>query len=620
MEKKKLKGTKWLLVIALLLCFISMIVSSAIQSDGGKVKVSELRLVDRAGYEISALLYKPRSATPEQKAPCVITIEGWYNNKEMQDLYSVELARRGYVVIATDMHGHGDSEATDNENLFTAGVGTDAAVKLAASLPYVDSARIGMTGHSSGASAGINEEIQLDNQREVPLVKAALLQSSLWVSDAGVDVMQQYTENRSIGLIAAKYDEFYYWTDPEDGTPIEPRNFLQTKGAQRFINFGGDDYSGVSVESGKMVPRETATGTNYRAIFQNNSTHPRVHFSMASVDFAMRFFDTVFGSPNPIDPSNQIWPIKTFFNFLGLVGICLFVVSFILTAIDSKYFEVLKAKEEAKPNPVSDRKEIGIYLLLLTIGAVVSGISYKYCIDWVYSKTTPIFPQTGPLTLGVWSLFNGVYAIVILAIYTRITKNKIRFTASEAGIIITKEKLWKTILLSLLTTFLVFEILFIADYFFKTDFRMWLLTLKAFDADKVLIGLRFLPFFLIFYVVNSISCNCYNYNTVGKKFNTAIFALFNAGGAIVYCLIQYVTYFSTGLAKWYDSEGQMISGIWTYCPIVFLFVTPFITRSVYKKTKNPYLAAIVIAIIITMMSVANTTTMLGSGSYVAASY
>ena len=64
----------------------------------------------------------------------------------------------------------------------------------------------------------------------------------------------------------------------------------------------------------------------------------------------------------------------------------------------------------------------------------------------------------------------------------------------------------------------------------------------------------------------------------------------------------------------------MISGIWCYCPIFFLFVTPFITRAVYKKTKNPYVAAIVIAIIITMMSVANTTTMLGGAAYVAASY
>ena len=127
---------------------------------------------------------------------------------------------------------------------------------------------------------------------------------------------------------------------------------------------------------------------------------------------------------------------------------------------------------------------------------------------------------------------------------------------------------------------------FTADYFFKTDFRLWVLTLKAFDADKVVIGLRYLPFFLFFYIVNSISCNCFNYNNVGGKFNTAIFGLFNAGGAIGYVLIQYLTYFTTGLPKWYANEGEMISGIWCYCPIFFLFVTPFITRAVYKEDKE----------------------------------
>ena len=44
------------------------------------------------------------------------------------------------------------------------------------------------------------------------------------------------------------------------------------------------------------------------------------------------------------------------------------------------------------------------------------------------------------------------------------------------------------------------------------------------------------------------------------------------------------------------------------------------TRFIYKKTKNPYLCAIVNAILITMMCVANTTTVLGGGAVVAENY
>ena len=100
---KKLTAKTWL-VISLILCFVSMAVSSVIQSSGGRVKVSELRLVDSTGHEVSALLYKPKSATEENKSPAIVTVEGWFNNKEMQDLYSIEYARRGYTVIAVDMH------------------------------------------------------------------------------------------------------------------------------------------------------------------------------------------------------------------------------------------------------------------------------------------------------------------------------------------------------------------------------------------------------------------------------------------------------------------------------------------------------------------------------------
>ena len=56
-----------------------MAVSSVIQSSGGRVKVSELRLVDSTGHEVSALLYKPKSATEENKSPAIVTVEGWFN-------------------------------------------------------------------------------------------------------------------------------------------------------------------------------------------------------------------------------------------------------------------------------------------------------------------------------------------------------------------------------------------------------------------------------------------------------------------------------------------------------------------------------------------------------------
>ena len=51
------------------------------------------------------------------------------------------------------------------------------AVKMMATLPYVDKEKIGVTGHSNGALAS-RTAVLLDNEAEKPLIEAALLVSN----------------------------------------------------------------------------------------------------------------------------------------------------------------------------------------------------------------------------------------------------------------------------------------------------------------------------------------------------------------------------------------------------------------------------------------------------------
>jgi len=615
--KAKRKPIFWI-CISLILCLVSMIFSSAIQSDFGNVQVSKLKLVDREGYKISTQLYKPVTATKEQKAPCIITVEGWYNNKEMQDLYSVEYARRGYVVIATDMHGHGDSDSTDAKDLYSAGVGVDAAVELAGSLPYVDTNKIAVTGHSSGGAA-CDMAMALDNERKTPLISAVFFEASTWVDDTGADHSGDF-RNRSSGIIADKYDEFFFWTKDDSGKDTVPRQFLTTPDARNYVNFNRGSEGVSDVEAGKFYTNENTDGTAYRVIYQPTCTHPWVHFSGTSVGYGINFFQKVFGAPNPISESNQIWQLKTFFNFIGLVGIVIFTLAFMLRMLETPYFGCLKSNEIVEPVKVNNTTGKRWFWITLVLGALFSGFSYFWTIQNIYSKTTPFFVQTGPLTIGVWCVLSGLFCLILMIICKNAYFKKIGFSPADRGIKISIKNLWKTIILAVLTTGLAFLILFFANYFFTTDFRLWVLTLKAFEADKIGYALRYLPMFLWFYIINSISINCFNYNNIGGKCNISILSIFNILGAVGFVLIQYITFFTTGALKWYSTEGFRISGIWLYPAIVYLFVTPYLTRFIYKRTKNPYLCAIVSAIIITIMAVANTTTVLGGGAVVASNY
>lgn len=610
----KSKKAKLWLCISLAVCLISAIVASAVQSSFGKVKVSELRLVDSAGYEVSTLLYKPDAATADAPVPCIITVEGWYNNKEMQDLYSVEYARRGYVVLAVDMHGHGDTESTNAEDLYSAAVGLDAAVELAGTLPYVDQSKIAVTGHSSGGAA-CDMAVAIDNERETSLISAILYQASTWTDDTGVDHSADLGD-RYVGIIADKYDEFFYWTTDEDGNDTVPRQFLTTPDARNFVNFN-DGYEGVAdVVAGQYYEKDGV----FRVIYQPTCTHPWVHFSATCVGYGVQFFEDAFGAPNPIAANKQVWQWKSLFNFLGLVGIVSFVLSFMCVMLDTRYFGALKAKAPVGPIVVSGGKGKAWFWVPMVLCAAFSGLSYYWTIVNVYSKTTKFFVQTGPLTMGVWCALCGAFSLIMLLLYYFCYGKKKGFNLADRGVKISLSNLWRTLVLAVLTTALAFLILFFADYFFKTDFRLWVLTLKAFDADKVLIGLRYLPLFLVFYVVNSISFNSVNYNTIGGKCNNLILSCFNGLGGFIFVAIQYITFVATGALKWYSTEGFRISGIWLFPAMIYLFVTPFMTRFIYKKTNNPYLCAIVNAILITMMCVANTTTVLGGGAVVADNY
>ena len=616
------RGTKKWVLAGLVICLISMIGSSVIQTDFGKVKVQELNWVGSGGYTTSALLYKPVAATKESKAPCIITVEGWYNNKEMQDLYSVEYARRGFVVLAVDMHGHGDSESTSAADLYSDAVGVNAAVELAADLPYVDTSRIAVSGHSSGGAA-CGMAVAIDNERKTPLISAVLYEASTWVDDTGADHSADFG-SRSVGIIADKYDEFFFWTKDAKGNPVAPRDFLTTDDAKNFVNFNnGPNAIKENVQPGKLYEQQIDNKTAYRTIFQEASTHPWVHFSKTCVAYGISFFDTVLHSPQQISESNQIWQVKTLFNAVGLIGFFMFIINFAIAMLDTQYFACLKADKKVKPLTVINNKGKLWFWIPLALCALFSGLSYMWAINHVYAKTTRLFVQTGPLTMGTWCVLSGLFALIALAVYYYFYGKNNGVSLADRGVSISLNKLFKTVVLALLATGVGLLVLFFADYFFKTDFRIWVLTLKAFNADKVIIGLVYLPFFLFFYIVNSISTNCINYNDIGgaKEIgNLAILALFNALGPIVFLIIQYSTFVSTGLLKWYETEGLRISGIWLYPVIVYLIITPFITRFVYKRTNNPYLCAIINAIIITMMSVANTTTILGGAAVVASNY
>ncbi|KZZ85318.1 alpha/beta hydrolase family protein [Bacillus sp. SJS] len=616
-KKKSLR----LLAISLVLCLISAIGASLVQTSGGQVKIKDLRWETSSGHLMSGLLFVPENASKDKPAPAIVTSHGWYNTREMQDLNYVELSRRGYVVISIDMYGHGNSDAVKPEEWPVNGTGMYDAVKLLADLPYVDKEKIGITGHSNGARAA-NWSINEDNKQENPLVSSVLLiaNDAMYTDDPGEPLYwalkpkdAKYTNvygSRDVGVIAAQYDEFFFRSFGKDGKPTVPRDYINTDPAQSFLNFGANPAEGEKRESSKLYKQTIDGEEATRVIYNPAQIHPWNHFSKDVVENTIEYFDYTLGTPDQINSSNQIWQWKVFFNFVGLIGFVLFIVAVTKVLLFTSPFASLRADQEVKPQAAP----AGIGKLWfwggIAASALVSYFSYLALYNWSVENIPPFFPQFPPFYIGIWCVVTGLFTLIIMAASHFFYSKKNGLDLKETGVLISFRALVKTIGLALTVAVLSYSVVFAADYFFKADFRIWVLTVKAFTPDKLLIALKYLPFFLLFYVANSIAINCFNFVKIGKKewINTAIMALANSIGILILVVVQYMNFWITG-EVFYNDLSHII-GIWLFPIIIILIVAAVVSRKIYKVTRNPYLAGFINAFIITVMTVTNTLTQL----------
>lgn len=608
MEKVKKQAKIWL-CISIALMLLASIVVSAIQTNGGHVTMKELNIETDLGYSMSAYLFIPETATAETPAPAVVVSHGYLNNKEMTDANYVELARRGFVVLAIDQPCHGDSEimAKSISN------GVDQGVLAVSRMPFVDVDRIGVTGHSMGGGS-CNRAVAVDNERENPLISAVLIHcNDPTVKNSDGNYVNAYG-NRNVGVIAVQYDEFFHkWVD-ESGIARQAPYYMGSPTAQAFLHFGVDP-TGLDKRDAYTYYSETVDGEEcFHVIYRPDVIHPWSHFSAKSETCVIDFFTKALNAPNPIDSSNQVWQWKEAFNFVGLVALAIFICAFGTLMLFTPTFESLRAKEVIQPAKLADNKAKFWFWGSLAAGVLFSCLIY---INAVAFGNTKAVSQTEAMGLGVWSTLCGLFTILSMVVFYQCYGKKHGMNLAELGVKMPLKKLGLSILLGVIIAVMAYVCVFTADYFFYADFRIWTLAIKAFEAPI----LKYLPYgllFVTFYIASSVANNCFNYNEIGGKswVNTIIVALFTALPAIILPAIQYTTYFTQKHMMWQqmalgaNNVNPPMYVLWLFPIILILFASTVINRVLYKVTKNPYVGGVVNVIMVTLLTITNTCTTL----------
>ncbi len=599
------KNSFWL-ALSLVLMLLSGIVASIVQTAGGTIAVKDMRWETPSGQMISALMYKPDSVTEDNKAPAIIVSHGWWNNREMQDANYVELARRGYVVVSIDMYGHGNSSYLRNDQLTLGGTGMYDVVKLVADLPYVT--EIGISGHSNGARAA-NFSVALDNEADDQLIDAVFLVDN---DPVYTDADGAYTNiygTRDVGLVADQYDEFFFRSYSAEGAVLTPpRDYIGTPNAQSFLSFGVDPADAEQRTAGEFYSEDGAT----RVVYTPAETHPWGTISKTTVASQIEFWDEVFETPTPISSDAQVWQWKEFFTTLGLIGFGIFLVAFARALLGTRAFAGLK-HEPATELAATSRRGLAWFWGGLLVSALFSGASYVWLSQQpvmqgiAFNVVPTIFTQGAVFFIATWAAINGVAGLIIMLVSYLAFGKKNGLDLRAAGVFPGWKKFFHGIGLGAVVVTAAFGIVFVLDFFFKSDLRFWVIAIKAFGPDKLWIALLYVPFFLLYFFANSVAINGFNRFTLrGKEWlNTLVLALANSLAPIVLVIVQYVTFFVTGYTV--PGFGGIFS-IWLFPVIVILAVSAVISRKIYRATNNPYIGGFINAAVVTIISVTNTLT------------
>lgn len=606
-----MKRNSFWLVLALVLALVSAIGASLVQTGAGAITTKDLRWETASGRTMNALLFTPESATADSPAPAIVVSHGWWNNREMQSANYVELARRGYVVLSIDMYGHGNSDPLPADELMVGGTGMYDGVLLLADLPYVDTEKIGITGHSNGARAA-NFSIPLDDAAPEQLISSVLLvdYDPIYTDADGAYVNPYGT--RDVGLIQAQYDEFFFRSYSEEGAPLTaPRDYLTTPNAQSFLHFGAAPEEIADDErEGSTVYTESIEGTEaMRVVYSLPQTHPWTTNSSTAVGHLIDFFEESLGAPAPAEASSQIWQVKETFTALGLIAFGILLVTVPRALLTTRAFRALAAPA-APAAPLGGRIPAIWFWAGIVVSAIISGVSYialsqSPAIGGIVFNVVPsIVPQGSVFFIALWAAINGLAALVILAGAYFAFAKKGGLDLRAAGVLPGWRPALHGTALALTSVVAVYALVFLLDFLFTTDFRLWVIGVKVFSVDKIGLALFVLPLFLLYFVVNSIAINAFNRVTIGGRewINTALLAVANSLAPLVLVIAQYTVFAVSG--ELIPGFGGIFS-IWLFPVIVILAVTAIVSRKLYRATGNPYVAGVLNATIVALVSVSN---------------
>ncbi len=526
---------------------------------------------------------------------------------------------------------------------------------------------IGVTGHSMGgfsSTMALAMDEQAFAETGVRKIYAGLTEGSdfSYTAMLGIDAAtaDALGGGRIMGKVAARYDEFFFNDPSVAGGTVRQKDYVATPEAQTWL-----EQEAPSANTWY----DTADGGR-RIIYEPAQTHPWNHFSKETTGYAVEFYTNAFsdyaGMLKDIAPESQIWQWKEFFELVALVGFVLLFVPLVTLITKLPFFKLAKTGDlPVQPSVSTTGGKVGTFALLLGLillpaffftplidgGAGSATVNFLFYAGIVFALAgvvgivssrretankkgltvgsvimivagvclaviarRPMYQDqsfwTAPAVndIAYWTIASAFISLLALATVYVVSKARKGVTFKDYGVTFKPLTIVASLCTALVAICAGYCVLFLMDALFKSDFRIWTFAFKTFDANILPAVAKYLPTFFIYYLVSTaaITINTNTEKLQGWKGYLLAVAL-NAGGIALWLVNQYCTLFATGVAAHPESA---LSGIILVAMVPTLAIAAVFSRALYKRTGNVWTPAFLNAILMTLMTVANTTVFL----------
>ena len=593
------KGENKKSVLVFLCSFIifiaAVLIAHLIQTDFGRIDVSNVYYDNFNGKHIRAKLFRPVSVTSDNPSPGIVFVHGYQNNRESGDAYNIELAKRGFVVLGIDAIGRGNSDIPNDQEDpdFDDNFGTRSSVQYLRSLPFVNKNNIGVMGHSMGAKFAY--EVALDD----PNINAVVIIGSAY------DEKATRENPKNMLTIIGELDEF---RDFFTGTKDIIKEWMSTKATQGAFP-GEQPQLGVTYG-------DFSNGTARRVFVPRISHIQESHNSSCIAEALIWMRKSLDPSAEQWkDPTAQTWPIKEGMTLLAMLACFVCTMPLALLLLKTDFFSTIRSKEISNYG-ASTRdyfKGAGINGLLMWLYLPL--IMTLFAIHKFVVHVGPIFPMLLVDAIVWWFVWINLFGLILLRRWYRKQSQKSGLTLFDLGLSYSKdrfslgwERLIKTILLGLILFAFLYFFEVLSEKLFLVDFRFIYPLVSDLTPYRVLMFILYFPFVLFGFFILTLFVHGQirrprkdtwlktYFSWTGSNILALITPLF------LFLLVQYIPLLSTGFIPFEGPGGVFVVFILElFFIMLMLTIVMILSTWFFQITGKIYLSAIMNTLIVTWL-------------------